>query len=67
MRDGRLDQVFQHREVRKEIEVLEHVAHVDALLEDLLLLQLIEPVALTAIADVVPVNLDKAFVNALGG
>ena len=65
MRDGRLNQVFQHREVRKEIEVLKHIAHVDALLEDLLLLQLIELVALTTVANVVPVDLNKAFVDAL--
>ena len=65
MRDGRLNQVFQHREVRKEIEVLKHVAHVDALLEDLLLLQLIQPVALTTVANVVSVDLNKTFIDAL--
>ena len=65
MRDGRLNQVFQHREVRKEIEVLKHIANVDALLEDLFLLQLIELVALTTVANVVPVDLNKAFVDAL--
>ncbi len=65
MRDGRFNQVFKHRQMRKEIEVLEHVAHVDALFEDLLLLQLVEFVTLAAIADVIPVYLNKAFVDAL--
>ena len=65
MGDGRFNQVFQHRQMREEIKVLEHVTYVDALFEDLLLLQLVELVALTAIADVIPVDLDKAFVNAL--
>ncbi len=37
MRDGRFNQIFQHREVRKEIEVLKHVPNVDALFEDLFL------------------------------
>ena len=65
MRDRRFYQVFQHREVRKEIEVLKHIAHVDPLLKDLLLFQFKEFVALTAIANVVAVNLDKTFVDAL--
>ena len=63
--DGRLNQVLQHRQVREEVEVLEHVADIDPLFEDRLLFQLIQRVALPAIADVIPVNLDKAFVNAL--
>lgn len=67
MRDGRLNQIFQHREMRKEIEVLKHVAHVDALLEDLVLFQFVKPVTLTTVANVVPVDLDEAFVDALGG
>src|SRR5690606_17739098 len=65
MRDGCFNQVFQHRKMRKKIEVLKHVPNVDALFEDLFLFELVEFVTLTAIADVIPVNLDKAFVYAL--
>jgi hypothetical protein len=35
MGNRRFNQVFQHREMREEIKVLEHVAYVDALLKDL--------------------------------
>ncbi|MOA09238.1 hypothetical protein D3C78_1290560 [compost metagenome] len=49
--------------MRKQIEILEHVPDVDALFKDLFLLQLIELVALTAIANVVTVYLDKPFVD----
>ncbi|MNY28487.1 hypothetical protein D3C86_1624630 [compost metagenome] len=65
MRNRRFDQVLQHREMRKQIEVLKHVSDVDALFEDLFLFQFIQLIPLAAIADVIPVDLNKAFVNAL--
>lgn len=64
MGDGRFNQVFQHCEMRKEIKVLEDIAHIDALFEDLFLFQLVEFVTLTAVTDVITVNLDKPFVDA---
>ncbi|MNC62876.1 hypothetical protein D3C75_1129490 [compost metagenome] len=64
MGDWRFNQVFQHRQMREQVEVLEHVADVNPLLEDLFLFEFKQLIALTAIADVVPVNLDKAFIHA---
>ncbi|EMF03274.1 hypothetical protein F518_22560 [Serratia marcescens VGH107] len=61
----RFDDVFQHRQVREQVEVLEHVADVDALPENGLFLQLVQPVALAAVTDVVAVDADKALVHAL--
>ena len=51
--------------MRKKIEVLEDIANVDALAQDLFLLQLIESVFLPAVADVIPIDLDKAFIYPL--
>ncbi len=65
MGDGRFNQIFQHRQMRKEIEILEDVADVDALAQDLFLFQLVEPVAFPTIANVLSVDLDKAFVYPL--
>ncbi|VGP88261.1 hypothetical protein SB00610_04313 [Klebsiella quasipneumoniae subsp. similipneumoniae] len=63
--DRRLNQVLQHRQVRKQVKVLKHVADVDPLAEDLLLFHLIQLVAFAAIADIVAINLNKPFINAL--
>ena len=63
--DGRLNQVFQHRQMREQIEVLKYVADVDPLAEDLFLFQFVQLVAFAAIADIVAIDLDKAFIDAL--
>jgi hypothetical protein len=60
----RFNQVFQHRQMREQVEVLKDVAHVNALAH-LSLLQLIELIALAPIANVVAINLNKPFIHSL--
>ncbi|MNL70331.1 hypothetical protein D3C87_1953160 [compost metagenome] len=51
--------------MREQVEVLEHIANVDALLENGVFFQLIQLVTLASVADVVAVDTDKTFVDAL--
>ena len=51
--------------MREQIEVLKYVADVDPLAEDLFLFQFVQLVAFAAIADIVAIDLDKAFIDAL--
>ncbi len=61
--DRRLNQVLQHRQVRKQVKVLEHVADVDPLAKNFLFFHLIQLVAFAAIADIVAVNLNKSLID----
>ncbi len=63
MGNRRFNQVIQHAEVWEQIEVLEHVADVDALAQNRLLFQFIQLIAALLIADVVAINLNKSFVD----
>ena len=63
MGNRRFNQILQHRQMREQIEVLKYIAHVNPLAEDLFFFQLIQLVALTAIADIVAINLDKPFID----
>ncbi|MNZ60828.1 hypothetical protein D3C78_789030 [compost metagenome] len=63
MRNRCFNQVLQHRQMREQVEILEYIPDVDALFEDLFLFQLVKLVALTAIANVVTVDLDKPFID----
>jgi hypothetical protein len=51
--------------VREQVEVLEHHADVDAALEDLFLVQLVQRVAVAPVADELAVDGDEAVVDAL--
>ncbi|MNY68313.1 hypothetical protein D3C86_2060550 [compost metagenome] len=51
--------------MREEIEILEHHADVAAVLQNILLLQFIERVALLAVADEIAVDRDEAIVDPL--
>ncbi len=65
MGDRRFNQVIQHRHMGKQVEVLEHIADVDALTQNRLLLQFIQAVAAPLVADVIAVDLNKALVDPL--
>ncbi|STV28766.1 Uncharacterised protein [Klebsiella pneumoniae] len=60
---GASNQVLQHRQVRKQVKVLEHVADVDPLAKNFLFFHLIQLVAFAAIADIVAVNLNKSSID----
>jgi hypothetical protein len=60
----RLDDVLERGQMREQVEALEDHADIDAALQDLALLELVERVAILAVADQLAVDGDEAFVDA---